>query len=172
MGKRLFFIFFIKKTARYFSNVIKLSSFKQKSNPPRTLQKRKKGGLLLSDLCYQKNYQGDTSDARYNNDEFIQYTSECFWYPMRFEDSHIERDKSLCLLDLIYYSILLDLSIIIGFLLRCKTSKIMITFKNFSRCVVFCYIRHWVLTNPINNGTLFCLFCISISIIKSFSSFK
>ena len=66
-----------------------------------------------------------------------------------FEDNHIGQNKSLCLLDLIYYSIRLDLSIIISFLLRCKTSKIMITFKNFSRCVIFCYICHWILANPI-----------------------
>lgn len=70
-------------------NVIKLSSFKQKVTLPE-LHKREKEGLFLSKLCYQKDYKGDTSNARYNNDEFIQYTSECFWYSMRFEDSHIE----------------------------------------------------------------------------------
>ena len=89
-----------------------------------------------------------------------------------FEDNHIGQNKSLCLLDLIYYSIRLDLSIIISFLLRCKTSKIMITFKNFSRCVIFCYICHWILANPINNSTLFCLFCISISILNTLRIFR
>ena len=54
------------------------------------LYKREKGGVFLSDLCYQKDYKGDTSDARYNNDEFIQYTSKCFWYSIQFEDSHME----------------------------------------------------------------------------------
>ena len=78
-----------KKKILDFPNVIKLSSFKQKVTLPE-LYKREKGGLFLSDLCYQKDYKGDTSNARYNNDEFIQYTSECFWYSMRFEDSHIE----------------------------------------------------------------------------------
>jgi len=43
-------------------NVIKISSFKQKVTLPE-LYKREKGGLFLSDLCYQKDYQGDTSDA-------------------------------------------------------------------------------------------------------------
>lgn len=46
--------------------------------------------MSLSDLYYQKDYKSDTSDARYNNDEFIQYISERFWYSMQFEDSHIE----------------------------------------------------------------------------------
>lgn len=64
-------------------NVIKLSSFKQKVTLPE-LHKREKGGLFLSDLCYQKDYQGDTFDARYKNDEFIQYVSECFWHFMRY----------------------------------------------------------------------------------------
>ena len=36
-------------------NVIKLSSFKQKVTLPE-LYKREKGGLFLSDLCYQKDY--------------------------------------------------------------------------------------------------------------------
>ena len=72
-----------KKKILDFPNVIKLSSFKQKVTLPE-LYKREKGGLFLSKLCYQKDYKGDTSNARYNNDEFIQYTSECFWYPMRY----------------------------------------------------------------------------------------
>lgn len=67
----------LQKPVQVICNVIKLSSFKQKVTLPE-LHKREKGGLFLSDLCYQKDYQGNTSDARYNNDEFIQYASECF----------------------------------------------------------------------------------------------
>lgn len=49
-----------RKTPSQLSNVIKLSSFKEQKVTLPELYKREKVGLFLFDLCYQKDYKGDT----------------------------------------------------------------------------------------------------------------